>query len=90
MIDLQDFQIILSETLLGGNSEIAGILIYIAIMALVFVILNKKTFAAFALMIPVTFVFTTMGILTDEITVLLILVALLGLGLTSRNLAGRL
>ena len=90
MIDLQDFQIILSETLLGGNSEIAGILIYIAVMAFVFVILNKKTFAAFAVMIPVTFVFTTMGILTDEITVLLILVALLGLGLTSRNLAGRL
>lgn len=90
MIALQDFQILLSETLLGGNSEIAGLLIYIGIMAMVFVALNKKTFAAFALMIPITFVFTTMGILTDTLTVLLIMVALLGLGLTSRTLAGRL
>lgn len=90
MIDFQDFQIILSETLLGGNTEIAGILIYIAAMALVFVILNKKTFAAFAIMIPVTFIFTTMGILTESMTILLIIVALLGLGLSSRSLAGRL
>lgn len=89
MIDLQDFQILLSESLLGGDTALAGMAIYIAVMAAVFVLLNRKTFAAFALMIPITFVFTTMGILSDMLTVLLIIVALLGLGLTSRTLAGR-
>lgn len=91
MITLSDLQILIAENFFGGAGDIAGIMIFIAVMALIFVTTGKKTaFVPFVLMIPVTYVFSLLGVIPDSITILLIIVAALGVALTSRSLAGRL
>lgn len=90
MITIQEFQSIVGDALFGGSFELAGIAIYAGVLAVVFACLaRKQTFAAFALMVPITFIFTSMGVLTTGITVLLVFMSVLGMGLTSKNLAGR-
>lgn len=67
---------------------IAGMIIFTAVMALIFVALGKKgLMAPFALMLPITAVFTAMGILPEALTILLIIVAVLGLGYSIKERA---
>lgn len=90
MISLNELQILISETFFSGNSDVAGIMILIAVMALIFVCTSRKgAFVGFLLMIPVTYVFSSLQVIPDSMTVLLIIVAALGLALTSRTIAGR-
>lgn len=76
----------MAEAFLNGNAEIAGICIYTVVMALVFGAFGRKSLIApFALMLPVTFVFTSLGILSDGLTILLIIVSVVGLSMAVRD-----
>lgn len=84
MISLQELQEILGLELFDGNYQIAGICIYIAVMALMFVFIKNKG-NALVLSMPVTLVFSLMGVLASDVTVLLIIVEALALAFNAKR-----
>lgn len=84
MIGLNDFQDILANTFLDGNMELAGVLMFIGAIALVFAV-TEKTFLALIIGMGVVLFFSMLGVLSTEITVLMIVVSVLGLAYSSRN-----
>lgn len=85
MITLNDLQTILATSFFDGNSIIAGIVIYCAVLALVFCTTKKPTYALI-IALPVTYVFSLLGILTNDVMILLIIVTVLGLAYTTRSI----
>lgn len=84
MITLNDLQTIIAGSFFDGNSVIAGVLIYCAVLAVVFATTKKPTYALI-IALPVTYVFSLLGILTNDIMILLIIVTVLGLAYTTRD-----
>ena len=84
MLDLTDLTQIVANNFTGGNTEIAGMLIFTLCLAIVFVFV-RKAFAALVISLPMSFIFSTLGIVSQEMMVLLIIVAVLGLAFVSRN-----
>ena len=84
MISFNDFQEILASSFFDGDLQIAGIIMYIGVMLLTIAV-SKNAFFALIIGMAVTLLFSVMGILTTEMTVLLIIVSVLGLAYTSRN-----
>ncbi len=84
MLDLTDLTQIVANNFTGGNTEIAGMLIFTMCLAIVFVFV-RKAFAALVISLPMSFIFSTLGIVSQEMMVLLIIVAVLGLAFVSRN-----
>lgn len=88
MISLQQFQDILGDSFFSGDINVAGIVIFSVIMAVVFVVLQKNTFAALVISIPLALVFLTMGILTSDLAMILIVVSVLGLATVAKKTIG--
>lgn len=84
MLDLTDITQIIADTFCGGNTDIAGMLIFTVCLAIIFIFV-KKAFAALVISLPMSFIFSTLGIVSQELMVLLVIVAVLGLAITSRK-----
>lgn len=86
MIQIDEFRNIVAENFLGGDLELAGIAMFIVVMAVIFAVFGKKSLIApFAIMLPTTFFFTTLGILSEGLTILLVLVSVVGLAMAVRD-----
>lgn len=84
MITLNDLQTIIAGSFFDGDNIIAGIVIYCAALAVVFASTKKSTYALI-IALPVTYVFSLLGILTNDVMILLIIVTVLGLAYTTRD-----
>lgn len=84
-MSLQEVQEIIANEFLDGNMEIAGIGIYILAVLMVFGLSNKNPFMALIVGMGITMVFSLLGVLSTELTVLMIIVSVLGLAYTSRS-----
>lgn len=84
MISLNDFQNLIATTFLDGNMAIAGMLLYAIVLMVVFG-LTKNVFQSLLVGMVATMIFSALGILNTELTVLLIIVSVLGLAYTSRG-----
>lgn len=84
MITLQDIQLILADAFLGGNMAIAGMIMFSAVMLLIFIILEDKE-TALILMIPVTLIFSILEVLDTNLTVILLIVAVVSVALKARR-----
>ena len=84
MLDFTDITQIVADTFCGGNTEIAGMLIFTVCLAIVFIFV-RKAFAALVISLPMSFIFSTLGIVSQEMMVLLVIVAVLGLAISSRK-----
>lgn len=77
---INEIQIILAQSFFGGDMGIAGITMYAVVLAVIFVLFAKNNLmVGFALIFPVTFIFVLMGIIPETFTVLMIIVAIVGL-----------
>lgn len=86
MIQIEDFQAAMAQNFFNGDLGLAGMALYTGVMALIFVVLGKKSLTVpFAVMLPTTVIFTSMGILPESLTVLLIIVAVIGLGVAVKD-----
>lgn len=85
MISIQNIQDMIADEFFGGNLTIAGIVMYSAVMLLVFVLLKDKQ-TAMIISIPVTFIFSILGIVDTNLMLLLLIVAVFGLALQSRKI----
>ena len=87
MIGISEIQIVIADTFCGGSMDVAGIVMLACVMMVVFCLFRVNHFGAFACMIPVVLVFTALGVLSVTATVVLIFVAVIGLGVATRNTA---
>lgn len=85
MLDLNDITQILANTFFSGNVDIAGMVIFTIALAVVFIFV-RRVFAALVISLPMAFIFSTLGIVSQELMILLVIVAVLGLAFTSRKI----
>ena len=88
MITLTQFQDILSDTLFGGNSDVAGIVIFCVLLALIFTVLRNNLFASLVLAIPTAFVCSILGLLSADLLMILIVVCIIGLVAVGKRTIG--
>lgn len=85
MLNLNDITQILADSFFSGNTDIAGMVIFTVALAIVFVFV-KRVFAALVISMPMAFIFSALGIVSQELMILLVIVAVLGLAFTSRKI----
>lgn len=84
MVDYNQFVEVVADSFFDGNGEIAGLVIYAAVVLLMFSILTRLSmYAALIGILPVTIAFSLLGTLSTDFTVLVIIVTILGLGVYS-------
>lgn len=88
MITLNQFVDIVADSVFAGNVTVAGVVIFIATMAVVFMIMKRNAFASLVIAIPVTFVYSMLGVLSLDLTLILIVVCVLGLATVSKKTLG--
>ena len=88
MIDLAQFQELLANSVFGGDMSIAGIVIYVTVLAVVFVIFKKDYHIGIIIMIPTTLVFSLLGVVPSEATLLMIVIAVLILAMGAKKTFG--
>lgn len=84
MIQLNDIFQIVGDSFFEGSVMLAGLVILTIVLALVYVF-TKSAFAMLLISMPVTLVFSYMRVIPDEITIILLLVAVVGLALSSKK-----
>lgn len=83
---IQEIQQIIAQSFTGGDTGMAGIIMYAVTMAFIFLLFGKNNLmVCFALMFPITFIFTTLSILPIPLTVLMALIAVVGLSKERSN-----
>lgn len=85
MITLDQFQSLLGNSFFGGDSIIAGIVIYVAVL-MVILVLTKKPSIGLIVALPVTYIFSLLGVLSQEFMILLIVITVLALAYTTRDI----
>ena len=86
MITLNELQEVIAEEFLDGDVGIAGMCIFCAVMGFIFLIFGKRSLTVpFAIMLPVTLIFTSLNVLPESLTILLVIVSVLGLGMAARE-----
>lgn len=84
MLSLYDIQDLVSTSFFDGDTQIAGMCMYILVLVAIFA-LSRKTTQTLIIAIPVTLVFSALGVLSIDLMVLLIIMTVLGLAFTARN-----
>ena len=88
MIDLAQFQELLANSVFGGDLSIAGIVMYVAVLAVIFVIFKRDFHIGIIIMIPVTLVFSLLSVVPSEATLLMIVIAVLVLAMGAKKTFG--
>lgn len=84
MIQFNDIFQIVGDSFFEGSVLLAGLVILTIVLALVYVF-TKSAFAMLLISMPVTLVFSYMRVIPDEITIILLLVAVVGLAMSSKR-----
>lgn len=86
MLTLEEFTDIIGESFFNGDSAVAGIVVFSGVMLLLFGLFGKKSLIVpFALMLPVTLVFTTLKVIPESLTILLVIVSVMGLAYAAKD-----
>lgn len=86
MIQPIQFFDIIGTAFFGGSTEIAGLIVYVVILALIFGF-TKNVFQTLIIALPVTFLFSGSGwgVLPSDMVLLLVVVIVIGLAMTSKK-----
>lgn len=84
MLSLFDVQDLISTSFFDGDLQIAGMVMYAAVLIVIFAV-SRQTTQTLIISIPVTLIFTALGVLSTDLMVLLIVVTVLGLAFTARG-----
>lgn len=86
MLSLNEIQDLLADSFFSGSAEIAGLVMFSAVLLLLAAFTAKKNLLMFFLItLPVILIFSTMGVLSQNMTVLMLLIAVIGLAMTARR-----
>lgn len=84
MMNFSDFQEIFATSFLDGDMAIAGILMYAAVMIIIFAA-TRNTMHSLLISLPITLVFSMLGVLSTDLMILLIIVTVLGLAVSAKD-----
>lgn len=84
MIQFSDIIDMIASTFFDGNVMVAGLVMLCCVLAVVMAI-SKSAFTTLVIAIPAALVFSYLGLIPDQITIVLILVCVLGLAYTARG-----
>jgi len=84
MISLNDITELLGLGFFDGDMELAGIVIYVMALIIIFA-LSRNVFNTLLIAMPVTLIFSMLGVLSTDIMILMIIVTVLGLAYVTRN-----
>lgn len=83
---IQDLQLLIAQAFFAGDTGIAGIVMYSVVLALIFLFFAKSNLMiAFALMFPVSFIFSMLNVLPTPMAILMVIVAVVGLAKERRD-----
>lgn len=85
MLSLFDIQELVSTGFFDGDMQLAGICMYILVLVAIFA-LTRKTTQTLIIGLPVTLVFSILGVLSTDLMILLIIVSVLGLAATAQKI----
>lgn len=88
MISISQFQDVLADALFAGNATVAGLVIFAITLAVIFVVLNQNIFASLVIAIPVAFIYSLLGVLGNDMLLLLIVICVLGLATVGKKTLG--
>lgn len=83
MITLNDIQYMVSD-FFNGDLTLAGLAIFAVVIVLIFA-LTKNVFQSLIIGLVTTGIFSYMGVLSNDMMILLIIIIVLGLAMTARN-----
>lgn len=75
----------LADAVFAGNTTIAGIVVYAAILMVIFLLI-REPLPVVLISIPVTLILRLLRVLDNDLTILLIIIAVLGLAMLARNM----
>lgn len=87
MLQLSQIQTIVADTVFNGDVTIAGLTMFFMVMAIVFAI-SRNMFHSLLLGLPLILIFSALGILGGDMTIILIIIIVLGLGMSARRTTG--
>lgn len=86
MITLEQMTDIIGESFFSGDSAIAGMVVFTVAMLVIFALFGRKSLIVpFALMLPITLIFTSLSVIPESLTILLIIVSVMGLAVTAKD-----
>ena len=83
MITLNDVQTMISD-FFNGDLALAGLAMFAFLIILIFA-LTRNVFQSLVIGLITTAIFSYMGIITNDMMILLIIIIVLGLAITARN-----
>lgn len=86
MIGLVDIQKIIADSFFNGDLTIAGLVMFSTVLGILFVVFKGNIFTALIISLPVTLIFSLMGVLSADMTILLIIITVLGLAINTTSI----
>lgn len=87
MLQVSQIQTAIADMIFNGDSSIAGLMMFFFVMVIVFA-MSKSVLHSLLLGLPLILVFSAMGVLGGDMTIILIIVIVLGLAVVGRNSMG--
>ena len=84
MITLNDIQYMIGDSFFNGDLTLAGLALFAIALIVIFVV-TKNIFQSLVIGMVVTGIFSYMGLLTNDMMILLIIVIVLGLAMMARG-----
>lgn len=85
MLSIYDLQDLISISFFDGNINVAGMVLYTAVLLVVFA-LTRKTTQTLIISLPVTLIFAAIGVLSTDLMVMLIVVTVLALAFSASKI----
>lgn len=85
LISINDFQRIIADALFSGDMILSGLVLFTIVLGAVFIVFRRQMFAAVMISLPVTLVFSTLGVLSSEFTMLILVVEVLLLAISVKD-----
>lgn len=80
MMSLQELVEMIAQAFFQGNTQIAGIVLFTAVLATIFLLFAQRNITiGLILTLPVTLIFSLIGILPEILTILVVIVTILAL-----------
>lgn len=85
MLTIGTLQTVLASTFFDGQATIAGLAMFAVVLAVIMTI-TRNTFKALVVALPVTIIFSGLGVLSTDLMIVLIIIIVLGLALTASKI----
>ena len=88
MITISQLQDLLGNLLFNGDAGLAGMIMFVIILSVIFVVLKRNVYASLIVAIPVAFISSMIGLVSVDLVMILIVVCVFGLVVIGKRAMG--